>query len=68
MIKLAIVSSKKYLKSKQAVALISYLDEQKIYYEKILVDSEIENIQSEKDVDLIIILLLILIQIIKISI
>ena len=54
MTKLAIVSSKKYLKSKQAVALISYLDEQKIYYEKILVDSEIENIQSEKDVDLII--------------
>jgi NAD+ kinase len=52
--KLAIVSSKKYLKSKQAGALISYLDKQKVYYEKILVDSEIENIHSEKDFDLII--------------
>jgi NAD+ kinase len=54
MTKLAIVSSKKYLKSKQAALLISYLDKQKIYYEKILVDSEIENIKSEKVFDLII--------------
>ena len=54
MTKLAIVSSKKYLKSKQAALLISYLDKQKINYEKILVDSEIENIKSEKVFDLII--------------
>ena len=54
MIKLAIVSSKKYLKSKQAVALVSYLDEQKIHYEKILVDSVIQNLQSDIDFDLII--------------
>ena len=54
MIKLAIVSSKKYLKSKQAVTFVSYLDKQKIYYEKILADSEIKNFQREKEFDLII--------------
>ena len=54
MIKLAIVSSKKYLKSKQAVALLSYLDKQKINYEKILADSETQNIHSDNEFDLII--------------
>ena len=36
MIKLAIVSSKKYLKSKQAVEFVEYLNNQKISYEKII--------------------------------
>ena len=54
MIKLAIVSSKKYLKSKQAVTFVSYLDKQKIYYENIFADSEIKNFQREKEFDLII--------------
>tara|TARA_X000000368_G_C22864552_1_gene638081 strand:+ start:34 stop:831 length:798 start_codon:yes stop_codon:yes gene_type:complete len=54
MIKLAIVSSKKYLKSKQAVTFVSYLDKQKVYYEMISADSEIKNFQSEKEFDLII--------------
>ena len=54
MIKLAIVSSKKYLKSKQAVALLSYLEKQKINYKKILADSETQNIHNDNEFDLII--------------
>ena len=38
MIKLAIVSSKKYLKSKQAVEFVEYLNNQKISYEKIILE------------------------------
>ena len=54
MIKLAIVSSKKYLKSKQAVALVSYLDNQKIIYEKILVESQIQQFKNDITYDLIV--------------
>ena len=54
MINLAIVSSKKYLKSKQAVELIDYLENQKIQFEKLLVDSGIQNIEKEVAYDLII--------------
>ena len=54
MVKLVIVSSKKYLKSKQAVELLSYLDEKKIKYEKILVDSSFPKIDREIGYDLII--------------
>ncbi len=54
MIKLAIVSSKKYLKSKQAVELVSYLDKQKIIYEKILVESQIQNFKDDINFDLIV--------------
>tara|TARA_B100000035_G_scaffold107955_1_gene91542 strand:+ start:691 stop:1488 length:798 start_codon:yes stop_codon:yes gene_type:complete len=54
MINLAIVSSKKYLKSKQAVELIGYLEDQKIQFEKVLVDSRIQNIEKEVAYDLII--------------
>ena len=54
MVKLVIVSSKKYLKSKQAVELLSYLDENKIKYEKLLVDSSYQKIDVEIDCDLII--------------
>ena len=44
MVKLAIVSSKKYLKSKQAVDFLKYLDNQKISYERlILEDKNYEN-------------------------
>ena len=52
--KLAIVSSKKYFKSKQAVELINYLDKQKIIYEKILADSELQNSDNEAGFELII--------------
>ena len=52
--KLAIVSSKKYFKSKQAVELINYLDKQKIIYEKILADSELQNSDNEASFELII--------------
>ena len=52
--KLAIVSSKKYIKSKQAVELINYLDKQKIFYEKILADSELQNSDNEAGFELII--------------
>ena len=52
--KLAIVSSKKYFKSKQAVELINYLDKQKIIYEKILADSELQDIDNEAGFELII--------------
>ena len=38
MIKLAIVSSKKYLKSKQAMEFIEYLNNQKISYEKLILE------------------------------
>ncbi len=49
MIKLAIVSSKKYLKSKQAVDFLEYLENQKIRYEKlILEDKSYEN--TTKDI------------------
>ena len=54
MINLAIVSSKKYLKSKQAVELIAYLEDQKIQFEKLLADSGIPNIENEVMYDLII--------------
>ena len=54
MINLAIVSSKKYLKSKKAVELIGYLEDQKIQFEKLLVDSGIQNIEKEVAYDLII--------------
>ena len=54
MINLAIVSSKKYLKSKQAVELIAYLEDQKIQFEKLLADSGIPNIDNEVMYDLII--------------
>ena len=54
MIKLAIVSSKKYLKSKQAVELVSYLDKQKIIYEKILVESQMQNFKDDINFDLIV--------------
>jgi len=54
MINLAIVSSKKYLKSKQAVELIDYLEVQKIKYEKLLADTLIQNIDKEVTYDLII--------------
>ena len=52
--KIAIVSSNKYFKSKQAVELINYLDKQKIIYEKILADSELQNINNEAAFELII--------------
>ena len=54
MINVAIVSSKKYLKSKQAVELIAYLEDQKIQFEKLLADSGIPNIENEVMYDLII--------------
>jgi len=54
MINLAIVSSKKYLKSKQAIELIAYLEDQKIQFEKLLADSGIPNIDNEVMYDLII--------------
>ena len=54
MIKLAIVSSKKYLKSKQAVDLVTYLDKQKIIYEKILVESQMQNFKDDINFDLIV--------------
>ena len=54
MVKLVIVSSKKYLKSKQAVDLLNYLDKQKIQYEKILADSGIQDIDIDMACDLII--------------
>ena len=54
MINLAIVSSKKYLKSKQAIELIAYLEDQKIQFEKLLADSGIPNIENEVMYDLII--------------
>ena len=54
MINLAIVSSKKYLKSKQAVELIAYLEDQKIQFGKLLADSGIPNIENEVMYDLII--------------
>ena len=54
MINLAIVSSKKYLKSKQAVELIAYLEDQKIQFEKLLADSGIPHIENEIMYDLII--------------
>lgn len=48
MVKLAIVSSKKYLKSKQAVDFLQYLDNQKISYEKlILEDKSYENTSKD---------------------
>ena len=48
MVKLAIVSSKKYLKSKQAVDFLQYLDSQKISYEKlILEDKSYENTSKD---------------------
>ena len=54
MINVAIVSSKKYLKSKQAVELIAYLEDRKIQFEKLLADSGIPNIENEVMYDLII--------------
>ena len=48
MVKLAIVSSKKYLKSKQAVDFLQYLDNQKISYDKlILEDKSYENTSKD---------------------
>ena len=48
MVKLAIVSSKKYLKSKQTVDFLKYLDNQKISYEKlILEDKSYENTSKD---------------------
>ena len=48
MVKLAIVSSKKYLKSKQAVDFLQYLNNQKISYEKlILEDKSYENTSKD---------------------
>ena len=48
MIKLAIVSSKKYLKSKQAVDFLEYLDYQKISHDKlILEDKSYDNTSKE---------------------
>ncbi len=48
MIKLAIVSSKKYLKSKQALEFLNYLDKQKITYEKLIIeDSSYENASND---------------------
>ena len=38
MVKLAIVSSKKYLKSKQATEFVEYLDNQEISYEKLIIE------------------------------
>ena len=48
MVKLAIVSSKKYLKSKQAVDFLQYLDNQNISYDKlILEDKSYENTSKD---------------------
>ena len=40
MVKLAIVSSKKYLKSKPAVDFLQYLDDQKISYVKLKLEDK----------------------------
>ena len=48
MIKLAIVSSKKYLKSKQAVEFVEHLNNQKISYEKLIFEeSSYENASKD---------------------
>lgn len=48
MVKLAIVSSKKYLKSKQAVDFLQYLDNQNISYDKLIIeDKSYENTSKD---------------------
>ena len=60
MVKLAIVSSKKYLKTKQAVDFLQYLDNQKISYDKLkLEDKSYEN-TSKNTFNLIIIMVALL--------
>ena len=52
--KLAIVSSKKYLKSKQAVEFVEYLDKQKISYEKLILEDTRYKNASKDTFDLVI--------------
>ena len=54
MVKLAIVSSKKYLKSKQAVDFLKYLDNQKISYEKLILEDKSYENKSKDTFNLII--------------
>ena len=54
MVKLAIVSSKKYLKSKQAVDFLQYLDNQKISYEKLILEDKSYEKTSQETYNLII--------------
>ena len=54
MIKLAIVSSKKYLKSKQAVDFLEYLDNQKISHDKLIIEDKSYDDTSKETFNLII--------------
>ena len=54
MIKLAIVSSKKYLKSKQALEFVEYLNSQDISYEELIIEDTSYEIGSNDNLDLII--------------
>ena len=50
MVKLAIVSSKKYLKSKQAIDFLQYLDHQKISYDKLILEELANTISNIKGI------------------
>tara|TARA_Y100001970_G_scaffold82132_1_gene103994 strand:+ start:11836 stop:12633 length:798 start_codon:yes stop_codon:yes gene_type:complete len=54
MIKLGIVSSKKYLKSKQTSSFIEYLNKEGINFEKIIIENLIKDINSKDYLDLIV--------------
>ena len=54
MIKLAIVSSKKYLKSKQALEFLDYLDNQKLLYKKLILEDSSYDNESKDSFDLIV--------------
>ena len=54
MVKFAIVSSKNYLKSKQAVDFLQYLNKQKINYEKLILKDKSYEITSKDSFNLII--------------